>query len=347
MQTQHFIHNIDPTFASVWGVDLYYYGLAYAIGFLGIFIWFRMHRRSLGWSLPEVYNFSILFSLGVLLLGRLFSVFVYHWDYYSTHPNELFSYWNGGMATHGVLLGGTGAVVLFSRLHKKPFLQLADEIVIPAALFLALGRIGNFINGQIAGTATDVWWAVEFPDIEGFRHPVTLYESLKNFMLIPILIIVRRKSPPGRGIMMAHFIFWYGFLRIFADLYRDHGAQFFGIGRNQYFNGLMAVVGLILMGVLATRAKRQLPESAHLQSTRLDEALGQKLSNRENIPALWFRRIVFTVILLFCLAVRSAWTPEVLEEHRARAVHNEPEDRHEKHMDMYYNDADSHDDRRH
>ena len=143
-----------------------------------------MRRRELGWSLPEVYDFSILFSVGVLLLGRLFAVFVYHWEYYSGHLNELFSYWSGGMATHGVLLGGTGAVALFCRLRQKSFLKLADEIVIPAAFFMALGRIGNFVNGQIAGTTTDVWWAVQFPNIEGFRHPVNHGLLLQIFIII-------------------------------------------------------------------------------------------------------------------------------------------------------------------
>ena len=314
MQTQHFIHNIDPTFATVQGVGLYYYGLAYAIGFLGIFLWTRMRRRKLGWSLTEVYDFSILFSLGVLLVGRLFSVFVYHWEYYNEHVGELFSYWNGGMATHGVLLGGTGAVVLFCRLRHKSFLRLADEIVIPAAFFMALGRIGNFVNGQIAGTVTDVWWAVQFPNIEGFRHPVTLYEALKNFMIIPILFIVRRISAPGRGIMMAHFVFWYGFLRIFADLYRDHGAQLFGIGRNQYFNALMALIGLILMVVLARR--NRLPKDAYPSSAV------------HGTECVWPRRVVFSAILLFSLVVRSAWTPEVLNRHRSEGrgqhtIHNE------------------------
>ena len=303
MQSQHFIHNIDPTFASVQGVGLYYYGLAYAIGFLGIFVWMRMRRRELGWSLTDVYDFSILFSLGVLLIGRLFAVFVYHWDYYSEHVGELFSYWNGGMATHGVLLGGTGAVVLFCWLHHKSFLRLADEIVIPAAFFMALGRIGNFVNGQIAGTVTDVWWAVQFPNIEGFRHPVTLYEALKNFMLIPILFIVRRVHAPGRGIMTAHFVFWYGFLRIFADIYRDHGAHLFGIGRNQYFNALMALLGLTLMVVLA-RQKRRPKDGFQSIVTCGSERM-------------WLRRIVFTAILLFSLVVRSAWTPEVLRQHRS------------------------------
>jgi len=63
---------------------------------------------------------------------------------------------------------------------------MADEVVIPAAFFLGLGHIGDFINSQIYGYVTDVWWAVKFPDAEGCRHPVALYESLKNFALIPI-----------------------------------------------------------------------------------------------------------------------------------------------------------------
>jgi phosphatidylglycerol:prolipoprotein diacylglycerol transferase len=307
-------------------MDLYYYGLAYAIGFLGIHIWVRMRRRALGWSLPEVYDFCILFSLGVLLLGRVFAVVVYHWDYYSGHPDEVLSYWRGGMATHGVLLGGVSAMLLFCQLRGKSFLRLADEVVIPAAFFLALGRIGNFINGQISGTITNVWWAVKFPNVDGFRHPVTLYESLKNLILIPILLIVRRLSSPGRGMMAAHFILWYGFLRIFADIYRDHGAQLFGIGRNQYFNALMAVLGLVLIGIFARRTERQGAEYSPQPSATRDGRPGNplsSLSSGESVPAFWLRRIAFAIILLFCLVVRSAWTPEVLEKRRAegRAAH--------------------------
>jgi len=313
MQTQHFIHTIDSTLATAWGVDLYYYGLTYAIGFLGIFIWLRMRRKSMGWSLLDVYDFSILFAASVLLMGRLFAVLVYHWDYYGNHPGEIFSYWNGGMATHGVILGGTSAVVLFSMWRKKNFLSLADEIIIPAALFLACGRIGNFINGQIVGTSTEVWWAVKFPHIEGFRHPVTLYESLKNFLLIPILLLVRRKCAPGKGLMMAHFIFWYGFLRIFTDLFREHGALWLGVGRNQYFNGLMVALGVTLMMVLTRRRKNAGPDL-------FSAPLATPPTNPDQTAALWFRRMVFAALLVFCLAVRSAWTPGVLQEHRTKAA---------------------------
>ena len=317
---QGFVHNMNPVLARVWGIDFYYYGLAYAVGFLVIHVWLRKRRKTLGWSVSETYDFSILFSLCVLLLGRVFAVVVYHWDYYRDHPGELLSYWRGGMATHGVLLGGVGAIFLFCRLRGKSFLRVADEVVISAAFLLAMGRIGNFINGQICGTVTHAWWGVKFPNVDGFRHPVTLYESLKNLLIIPMLLVVRRRSPPGRGMMAAHFVFWYGFLRIFTDLCRDHGAELFGIGRNQYFNAFMAVFGLVLIGILAKRTlRRGVEHPAQQAATEKAPSSdpGKSPSSCQNIPASWLQRVAFTLIVLFCLVVRSAWTPEVLEQRRA------------------------------
>jgi phosphatidylglycerol:prolipoprotein diacylglycerol transferase len=315
-----FVHNIDPVFLQIGRAQLCYYGLAYAIGFLGIFVWLRWRQQRMGWSTAEVYDFSLLFAASVLLFGRFFSIVVYHWGYYWQHPNEVFSFWRGGMATHGVLLGGLVTMVFFCWWRRKSFLQLADEVVIPAALLMAIGRVGNFINGQIVGTPTDVWWAVEFPGAEGFRHPVTLYEALKNLLLIPILLVVRHAWGHRRGMVAAHFVFWYGFLRIFADVFRDHGAEFLGIGRNQYFNLLMAMIGIGMMWVFSRRGRR---ESAGptvgkvVQPADQLQPAGAVRSVPERPLAFWFRRIALGLILLFSLIVRGAWTPEVLHERRA------------------------------
>ena len=73
---------------------------------------------------------------------------------------------------------------------------------------MGLGRIGNFIDGQIVGAVTDVWWAVQFPDAEGFRHPVVLYDGMKNLLLMPYLLHVRRTNPTP-GAVAARFVFWY------------------------------------------------------------------------------------------------------------------------------------------
>lgn len=304
METSGYIHQLDPVLFRLGNVELYYYGLAYAIGFLGIHLWLRRRRNALGWDLADVYNFSILFAFSVLLFGRLFSVLIYHLDYYRQHIFQVFHYWKGGMATHGILLGGLVAILLFARLRRVSFWRLADEIVIPAAFFLALGRIGNFINGQICGTVTTAWWGVRFPGMEGFRHPVTLYEALKNLLLIPILLYMHKRRPAQRGWIAANFVFWYAFLRIFTDLFRDHGAHLLGIGRNQYFNALMVLCGLILMMV---RLRRDEPVPDELPVIRL-AARNQRL---------WIRKLALILIILFSLIIRSAWTPEVLQQKRS------------------------------
>lgn len=320
---QGFVHSIDPVIVRAGGINCYYYGLAYTLGFLGVHFWLRWQRKAIGWRVSEVYDFSILFSLGVLLGGRAFAVVMYHWDYYRVHISQLLSYWRGGMASHGVLLGAVCAVWLFCWLRGKKFLSLADEVAVPAALFLALGRIGNFINGQICGTTTDLWWGVKFPDVEGFRHPVTLYESLKNFLLIPILLFVWRKWRPGRGMMTAHFVFWYGLLRIPVDCFREHGAELFGIGRNQYFNAAMAVCGLVLILVYARRERHMGEDNAaHAVANERYPTISKDggFLAGEHVAMFALRRIVFAGLVLFALVVRSAWTPEVLKQRRAECA---------------------------
>jgi phosphatidylglycerol:prolipoprotein diacylglycerol transferase len=314
-----FVHSIDPVLLRVGGIKLYYYGLAYALGFCGIHFWLRARRERLGWSVGEVYESSILIAIAVLLFGRAFEIVVYEWEYYKTHLLELPSYWNGGMASHGVLLGAIVGIFLFSRLRDKSFLRIVDEVAIPAAFLLALGRIGNFINGQICGSVTDAWWGVRFPDAEGFRHPVTLYESLKNLMIIPILLLVRRKWSRGEGKVFAHFVFWYGFLRLFTDYFREYGTEFLGIGTGQYFNLSMALAGVVLY-IWFSRI-RYARHVCGRKSKRQDRALadmGQdgRTGHGTNRAGLVLRRAALTGIILFSVTIPSGWTQGVLKQYR-------------------------------
>ncbi len=307
----HFIHQIDPVMFDLMGIKIYYYGLAYTLGFLGIFFWFLKRRNKLGWQRAEVYGFSILLSLCVLVFGRAFEIVFYEWGYYRENLSQLFSYWRGGMASHGVLIGAVMGIWVFCRLRKKSFLQTADELVIPAALFLGLGRIGNFINGQIYGYVTDVWWAVQFPDAEGFRHPVALYESFKNFLIIPVLFYVRKKSFPGQGKMTAHFILWYGLLRLFSDYFREYGGEFLGLGTGQYFNLLMAVIGLWLLFAFTQRSHGT---GGYRNSN--DKLPSAKLGRKPEKLHLNLMRLIFAAILIFSLTIPSSWTEGVLKQYR-------------------------------
>ena len=175
------IHDFDPAFATTPIGPLYWYGAVYSLGFIGIFIWFWFRRNARGFTNADVFTFSILFAIGVMVGGRLFDVLVYELDYYRDRPLAVLNWWQGGMASHGVLLGGLIATAIFARIRGLSLIALLDEVVVPGAFLLAVGRLGNFIEGGVVGSQTTMPWGFIYQDLEGARHPVALYESAKNF----------------------------------------------------------------------------------------------------------------------------------------------------------------------
>lgn len=139
-----FVHSIDPIIADVGGLYLWWYGLSYTLGFLGILMWFRRARSRLRMTLSEVYSITLYLAVGVLLGGRFVEVVFYEWGFYSQYPLYIPFYWPGGMATHGLLLGGALGTLLFCWRRRRSFLAIADELAIPAAWIMGVGRIGNF-----------------------------------------------------------------------------------------------------------------------------------------------------------------------------------------------------------
>lgn len=296
-----YVHDIDPIIATVAGVHLWWYGLSYTLGFLQLHLYFRRRRHLNDMTMREVYVLSVLLGLGVLAGGRFVEVAFDEWPFYRNHIALVPALWLGGMATHGLLVGAAAGALAFTWLYRRPFLELADELVIPGAFLMGIGRVGNFIDGQIVGALTDVPWGVLFPDAHGFRHPVVLYDGAKNLLLIPYLLWVRRTNPTP-GAVTARFVFWYPFLRIFIDLFRDYPTHRLAFGTGQTLNLVMAGIGLVLLARSRLRRRGRLaPRPAWRRHA------GAQAHDTAPIGL----RVAFVVVLLASLGIPSNWTQDV------------------------------------
>jgi hypothetical protein len=163
-----------------------------------------------------------------------------------------------------------------------------------------MGRVGNFIDGQIVGALTDVPWAVKFPDGDGFRHPVVLYDGAKNLLLMAFLLRERRVNPTPGGVA-ARFVLWYAFPRIFIDLFRDYPTHRLALGTGQTLNIIMALLGAALL--YRSRLRRLGRLAPYPAAPPLD-------AGREASPRL-VQQIAFAAVVLFCLTIPSNWTQDV------------------------------------
>ena len=304
-----FVHSIDPIIGSVAGVHLWWYGLAYSLGFLTIFLALRRKRQELGFTMRMVYDLSILAAVGVLVGGRFIEVVFYEWPFYSKYPQLIPAYWLGGMSTHGLLLGGMLGVVLFCRIHRQPFLVVTDALAVPAAFILGFGRIGNFIDGQIVGSPTDTWWGVQFPDAEGYRHPVVLYDGIKNFLLVPLLLYVRRlRLAPGAATGL--FLFLYALLRVFIDFFREYPTTLLGLATGQVLNLAMSAGGLALFAWSVAQGRSH-PVSAGLNAS------SSPVQSKPTGGVAW-RPALFATLLVLVLVIPSDWTQDIPDRYGKR-----------------------------
>ena len=285
-----YVHHIDPIIGTLAGVHLWWYGLSYSLGFLNAYYAFR-RRSDLGLTRTQTLDLAILLSIGVLLGGRLVMVF-HSRAFFAEHPTLVPDVWLGGMATHGLLIGGFAGVLMFCLIHRQPYRVIFDALAIPTAVILACGRIGNFIDGEIVGTVTALPWGVKFPAAEGFRHPVVLYDGLKNLLIIPALLAVRRRGAPA-GHEAALFLFLYACLRLFIDLLREYPQTLIGLPAGQAFNLFFAVAGLALL------------VRSHWRKAEPASPAPRVPVDRATPFALLWRRCVFVCIVLFALVIPS------------------------------------------
>ncbi|MEN2985855.1 MAG: prolipoprotein diacylglyceryl transferase [Thermodesulfovibrionaceae bacterium] len=246
--------NINPEIVKIGPLSIRWYGLMYLFGFLCSYLIVKreIKRRGLKIERDFLENLYFYLILGLLIGARLGYVIFYNLTYYLQHPFEIFAIWHGGMSFHGGLIGVTLAAWLFTRIKKFNFFILTDMLVVSAPIGIGLGRIGNFINGELYGRVTDVPWAMIFPEGGPFpRHPTQLYEAaLEGVLLFAILWFLKDKFSRS-GIVSSLFLIFYGAFRFFVEFFREPDPQIgyiFGIfTMGQILCSIMIMGGLVLL----------------------------------------------------------------------------------------------------
>lgn len=224
--------NFNPVALSLGPFVIRWYALAYVVGLVvgwRYVIWLAARHPGIT-TKEEIDDLLLWATLGVLLGGRTGYVLFYNFDYFMQRPAEIFALWQGGMSFHGGLAGVLIAVAVFCRLRRRSFLRVGDLVAAAAPIGLFLGRLANFINGELYGRPTDVPWAMVFPHdpFQVPRHPSQLYEAgLEGVLLFAVLasFAIRMRAAERPGLLGGIFLFGYGCSRIFVEFFREPDPQ--------------------------------------------------------------------------------------------------------------------------
>jgi len=210
-------------------------------------------------SAKDRETFVLWVFLGVLLGGRLGFVLLYGGFYFVENPGKIFAVWEGGMSSHGGFIGVFLALLIFATRKRIDLFRLADVLVIPAAIGLALGRLGNFINGELYGTITTLPWGMKFPAAEGIRHPTQLYAFLKDIFIASVCYFhlsyfARTNIRSGRT--AGYFLILYGALRFIVEIFRDQPYGFVHFVGVDLSHGQLFTIPLFIAGVIVILLRR-------------------------------------------------------------------------------------------
>ena len=259
----------DPVAIWLGPFAIRWYALAYITGIVLGWLYARaLLKNERLWggpapiSLPQLDDFILWVTIGIILGGRTGYVLFYNLPFFIQHPIEILELWNGGMSFHGGFMGCVAAVIWFCRINDLPILSLGDVTTAVGPIGLFLGRIANFINGELWGRAADASlpWAMIFPRDPAHlpRHPSQLYEAgLEGILLFVVLAIMVRLGALKRpGLILGSFIAIYGLARIISEHFREPDPQL-GFLWGGLTMGMLLSVPMLIVGLfLIVRARR-------------------------------------------------------------------------------------------
>ena len=249
-------HNINPVLLEFGPLQIRYYGLFYALGFVIAYflIYYLAKRKQLPITKDDIADLLVYEIIGIIFGARLVYIAFYNPFFYFNNPFEIIAIWHGGLSFHGGLIGAIIAGYLFSKKKKIEFYDLADIAVIPITLALALGRLGNFMNAELYGRVTNVPWCIDYSKNQfvdnlpnGCRHPSQIYSSIKNLAIFTILWFIKDKKLP-KGFLFWSFVALYALFRTIIEFFRAPDEQI-GFIFNYFTMGQLLSFPLFLIGL--------------------------------------------------------------------------------------------------
>ena len=255
-----YIHELNPILINFGFFEIRWYSLAYIFGIL-IGWWiakkiidYKIQNKIIEFDSKSFDDLITYIIVSIIVGGRLGYIIFYNFSYYISNPFDIFKIWQGGMSFHGALIGVMLGTYLFSNKIKLNSFFFLDIIASVAPVGIFFGRIANFINGELYGKPTNLFFSVIFPDVDEIpRHPSQLYEAtLEGFILFVILINLIYKKSINTGTVSALFMILYGLFRITSEQFREPDTQI-GYLFDLFSMGSILSFFMILIGLLILR----------------------------------------------------------------------------------------------
>ena len=243
---------MDRVAFTIFGLDIMWYGVLMASAMILCVLIALKEAKRVKINEDDILNLAI-FAIPCGLIGARLYYVIFNWSWYSQHKSEILNFRGGGMAIHGALIGGILAGLIYTQVKKINFFKMADTVMIGIPLGQAIGRWGNYINGEAHGGPTSLPWGIM---VDGMKvHPTFLYESIWDLGIF-IFIWCFRKKKKYEGQLAIYYLILYSIGRFFIEGLRTDSLMIGPLKMAQVISLITIIVCLILHKILLKKKKR-------------------------------------------------------------------------------------------
>ena len=242
--------NIDPVAIQLGSLSIYWYGIIIIAAIVAAYFYSIKEAKRIGFDTETISDVLLVALPSAIVCARLYYV-VFSWSDYASNPIDIIKIWEGGLAIYGGVIGAVASVIIYCKISKKSFWDIADIAMPSILLGQAIGRWGNFINCEAYGAETTLPWRMQIWETANTMisvHPTFLYESLWNLAGFFILFALR-KNKPFKGFMLWGYMLWYGLGRFFIEGLRADSLMIGNARVSQIVSLLCVITAVIVMVV--------------------------------------------------------------------------------------------------